>query len=269
MSRCRASRATGHAETVDGTPWGALGEQRLNRVEGSVAAVEELQRNAITRRETGECANTRRVVGALAALLATRRGFSRAVTSFRVETIVCCTGRRWRAGGTSLMDFLDQAQTTLATEGVKFLVSQAGELVKWWRERRSAKDRALAEGVQVAPQVDEKLVEEVDEHQQILTSAVDRPDGISAEQAEELLNRVRELQELLRTALIVETPPAQATGKQTKLRAVLDVDLVQGKVSGISARRARGDVDVSAEVKTGNVSSSGQVHGIEIDEIGG
>ena len=166
------------------------------------------------------------------------------------------------------MDFLEQAQTTLATEGVKFLVSQAGELVKWWRERASAKGRTLAEGVQVAAEVDEKLVQEVDEHQQILSDAVEQPDEIPGEKAEELLNRVRELQDILRKALVIQTSPARASGKQTKLRAVLNVDLVKGTVSGISARRARGDVDLTAEVKAGDVSGTGHVRGIEIDEIG-
>jgi hypothetical protein len=169
------------------------------------------------------------------------------------------------------MDFPDQVQTTLATEGLKFLLTQASDLIKWWRERRSTKDRVLAEGVQVGPQVTEELVEAIDQHHRVLTDALARPDSMSVEQGRELLSRMQDLQALLRRAIIVDEPSAvrPATEKQARLRAVLDLDLVQGRVAGVSARRAQGDLDIAVKVKTGDIGPTGQVHGIDIEEIGG
>ncbi len=174
------------------------------------------------------------------------------------------------------MEFGDQAQGALEVEGIKFLFSQAGALINWWRDRHSRRnparsleeaDRTLSKGVLVRGDADDDLIRQVESCVQVLgqeaatqTQALEKP--------KDSLAHLRELQQLLKRALVADETE-NPEDETAQLRAALDLDLVEGTATGIRAKEIAQSIRMTAWIKAGEVSSTGSITGIDIGKVGG
>jgi hypothetical protein len=173
--------------------------------------------------------------------------------------------------------------TAVLTEGVKFLFAQAGEAIRWWRER---KDDAQAEPVLVpanAP-LHGRLEPAVLDHDAMkrlegkigelraalapyadpLTPAPVDPDNPDLIAVVEGLRR--SLEAVLGQRIRFQGEPGDPSGPV--VMGEVDVDQVFSYVAGVSARSIRGgQVRGTVHVKT--VEAGGRVVGVDADTIGG
>jgi hypothetical protein len=177
------------------------------------------------------------------------------------------------------MDFTGQAESTLATEGVKFLFAEAHHLISWWRERRSRKqdavadedDRRLVDGIEVSDLVDTDLIDDLErnlttaEHGLQLPASAGSPPPAGA--ATPTVAAIARLQELLASALVIDV--SRPNPAAARLQAVLSLDVVAGDATGVRIRRTHGPATITSVIEAKEVQETGSVTGISIDEIGG
>jgi hypothetical protein len=168
---------------------------------------------------------------------------------------------------------------TALAEGIKFLYAQAGETIKWWRERKSAADpvpvveQAPVKTPLIAKPADEAAVARLEEDIRKLRGALAvYADDVAPEPADpgnaDLLATVDALRQALEAALgqdltwAGEERPERGTG----VDAAIDVEQVAGYVAAVRARSIEGG-QVRAHVRAGTVEPGGQVIGVEADQI--
>jgi hypothetical protein len=173
--------------------------------------------------------------------------------------------------------------TAVLTEGVKFLFAQAGEAIKWWRER---KDDAEAEPVPVPANAPldgrlepavidraamERLEGKIGELRAALAPYADaltpapvdpqNPDLIAVVEALR-----RSLEAVLGQRIRFKGEPGDPSGPL--VTGEVDVDQVFSYVAGVSARSIQGgQVRGTVRVKTAEPGS--RVVGVDADTIGG
>lgn len=173
--------------------------------------------------------------------------------------------------------------TAVLTEGVKFLFAQAGEAIKWWRERKddadaepvpvpanaplegrlepAVIDRAAMERLEkeirslraaLAPYVDDVAPEPVDPQNPDLIAVVD---GLR-----------RSLEAVLGQRIRFQGEPGDPSGPL--VTGEVDVERVFSYVAGVRARSIQGgQIRGTVRVKTAEPGS--QVVGVDADTIGG
>lgn len=182
--------------------------------------------------------------------------------------------------------------TAALTEGVKFLYSQAGELLKRWRDRRDAasKDAAAAApatepvavvlpatvfaGQFLAPQIHFEELERLAEPlRQLRRELVDYAEETEAVQPsdEKLLKIVNALRQVLegvyQQRLTFRGEQRPASGPVVEGR--VNVDEVFGVVSGVVAEVIGAGAQVRADVTAGTVAPGADVAGVRARQIGG
>lgn len=178
----------------------------------------------------------------------------------------------------------------LLTEGVKFLYSQAGDILKRWRERREAAGQGKAEsqegaeplGTQFPPIFEGALT-----HPVIHFDAVERAEGelrdlrrALADYAEGIENIDHNDKELLETTdalrRILEVVYRQRITFKGEQRAAsgplvegeVDVDQVTGYAAAVRARAIESG-QISGRLRATRVEAGGSAIGVDLDTIGG
>jgi hypothetical protein len=176
------------------------------------------------------------------------------------------------------------------TEGVKFLYAQAGDLLKWWRDRKSAKrdDEKAESSAEVALRVEAPRAIEGGSFEA-------RPDTAALERLENELRALRgDLLEYvegvdagdrtdpaflgrvdgLRRALevIYQHPLTFAGEVRAKSGPSVDVDIdadsVAGYITGVRAKHIAGG-SVTSKMRFGRAESGANITGVDVDVIGG
>jgi hypothetical protein len=178
--------------------------------------------------------------------------------------------------------------TVALTEGIKFLYTQTGEVLKRWRERRDAAESGDASPDDAAPvdielpDVFEGQLSEPKIHFDVVTrldkdlretrnNLTDYAQDIQKVDSnnEDLLAKTDALRTLLEAVLQERItfkgeirPPSGPV-----VRGSIDVDQVAGYAAAVRARRIpSGRTEVEAKAK--RVESGGEFIGVDVDEIG-
>lgn len=165
---------------------------------------------------------------------------------------------------------------TVITEGIKFLYSQAGELLKRWREHaggnKESKPKALTPpaGITVdradpmtAP-LDATMLESLTTLQSMLGTI--RSSDLDNEEVRATVANIRDLLEVaLKTRITFagEAPRPELSGKDVKVT----VQRVTGRVAGLRAslQKLAGKVSVGdVIVQAGDVEQGGEVVGLDL-----
>ena len=174
------------------------------------------------------------------------------------------------------------------TEGVKFLYAQAGELLKWWRERKAGKRdddaaKPAAEEVRVeAPSVIEGGAFEARPN----VEALGRLEGELRALRGDLLEYVEGVDagdrtnpaflgrvDALRRALeVIYRHPLTFTGEERadsgpSVDVSIDAASVAGYITGVRARELAGG-SVSSKMRFGRVESGADITGVDLDVMG-
>lgn len=176
------------------------------------------------------------------------------------------------------------------TEGVKFFYAQAGDLLKWWRDRRDSREKgqqagASPEEVQVVPppviaggsftakvntvaverleQEMRGLREDLSEYAEGGTETIDASDPA-------LLGRIDALRRILELAY---QRPLTFAGEDRResgpaLNAEIDIDSVAGYVAGVRASNISAGT-VNARIRVGEAKSGSRVIGVHAGRVGG
>jgi hypothetical protein len=172
---------------------------------------------------------------------------------------------------------------TALSEGIKFLYAQAGEAIKWWRERRDkdasgdeplpAPPDAPLEGPLTAATINraaiERLEGEIRELRNALAPYADTvaPEAVSPDDRE-LLEVVDGLRQALEAVTGQEiTFKGEPRAPATVIEGEADVDRVAGYVAAVRARRVVGG-HIRGGARAGTVERGGQVVSVDIDELG-
>jgi hypothetical protein len=165
---------------------------------------------------------------------------------------------------------------TVLAEGVKFFYTQAGELLKLWRERKSGNRGAKLQspppppGITVgradpiAAALDEAMVTSLTTLQEMLATI--RAGDLNQQEAREVIANVRDLLEVaLKTRITFagEAPRPQLNVNDVRVTA----QRVIGNVSGLRAnlQKLTGKVGVgNVIVQTGDVEEGGDVVGLDL-----
>jgi hypothetical protein len=175
--------------------------------------------------------------------------------------------------------------TAVLMEGIKFLYAQAGEAIKWWRERHDRPDAvaetlplvpdAPLEGTLEPPRVDPAVMERLEEEIRGLRSALaPYADPIAAEPVDpanqDLVAVVEGLRDALEAVLGQRiTFRGESRGPSGPLAVgEVDVDTVAGYAAGVRARSIEGGV-VRGTVRAKTVEKGGKAVGVDADRIGG
>jgi hypothetical protein len=178
--------------------------------------------------------------------------------------------------------------TVALTEGVKFLYSQASEVLKHWMERKdAAKEVAVQpaptesvkiklppifQGQLIEPQIHFDMVERVSKQLLELRGDLSNyAEGFIVVNTtdENLLQRIDVLRQLLEavyqqrlTFKGEQRPPSgpMVTGQ-------IDVEEVAGYAAGVRAREIKSG-EVKGHLKAERVESGGQAFGVEVDKVG-
>jgi hypothetical protein len=163
-------------------------------------------------------------------------------------------------------------------EGIKFLYTQTGELLKAWREKRARQDEAA---LKVAPaserldaplqpaEVDQSLVaehaDELSELRRMLVQYADEGKQPNPKD-QELLARVdalrRVLELLLGQRITFRGEGRERTG--TRIQSTVEAGTIRGYVAAVRASGLIGDVDVNATLKTGDIEQTGVAVGVDL-----
>ena len=172
---------------------------------------------------------------------------------------------------------------TALTEGVKFLYSQAGEAIKWWRERRDDPDPAPLSVPADAPleghlepaTVDRdamgRLENEIRDLRAALGAYVDDVAPEPVDPADQDLIAVvdglrRALEAVLGQRIRLKGEPGDPSARLR--RGKLDVDSVAGYVAGVRARSIEGG-HVRGTLRVKTVDAGGKAIAVDVDSIGG
>jgi hypothetical protein len=170
------------------------------------------------------------------------------------------------------------------TEGIKFLYGQAGELIKWWRERKSKTNPPPSEPITVAlpkdtfegslqpvtirPEAVERLEDSVMDLRRSLNEYAEGLAEIDPDDP-----KLLELVDGLRLALEAaygqrltfrgeQRPPSGTT-----VTGEAFVKEVEGRIAGVRARAISG-ADVHGKAVADRAHHGGEVYGVEADTIG-
>ena len=175
------------------------------------------------------------------------------------------------------------------TEGIKFLYSQAGEVLKRWKERKDKTAETTSQPTQTvpaelklppvferqlsAPQIHFEAVERLAEQlRELRKDLSDYADGIETVDVtdENLLRRIDELRQILEG---VYQQRFTFKGEQRPqsgpiVKGELDVNKIAGYAAAVRAGVIT-DGEVSGKVKAQYVESTGEIVGVDVDKIGG
>ncbi len=170
-----------------------------------------------------------------------------------------------------------------ATEGIKFLFTQAGEVLKRWRERRKGNQEAaeapiLVQGAEVLegalepPTVNFEAVERLHTDIQELgsmlakyASGFDEPDPDDTELFAAADGLRRALEAIYGQRITFKGETRESSGPTVIGRA--DVETVAGDVAAVRARLVKsGRLEGTATAK--RVEPGGKLTGVEIDSLG-
>ena len=176
------------------------------------------------------------------------------------------------------------------TEGIKFLYSQAGEILKRWRDRQDVAEKEGAAQPETTEPIDIKLPPEAFQGQlsepQIHFDALKRVEGDLREvrksiseyaegiekvdnQDMKLLTRVDALRQMLE-AVLQERITFQGENRPPSgpvVRGSIDADEVAGYAAAVRAGRITGG-RTEAEAKAKRVEKGGEFIGVDVDTIG-
>jgi hypothetical protein len=172
------------------------------------------------------------------------------------------------------------------TEGIKFLYDQAGELLKWRREKRKAAEGAqtalspqptlmprpeIFEPAPAQPSVDEGTLERFAEP---MGELCDGLSGIVAGRTEVDTNDtalLRRVDALRKTLEVVTGQPLTFRGEPRPegpvIRGRVNADKVLGEVAGVAAGTITAGTTVG-EVTAKKVDEKGSAIGVKVDRIG-
>jgi hypothetical protein len=179
--------------------------------------------------------------------------------------------------------------TVALTEGIKFLYTQAGEVLKQWRERRDAAQTGTAEpdnsgsmdielsdafeGQLSEPKIHFDVLQRLEEDlREARKSLSDYADGIEKvdNSDEDLLAKIDALRRLLEAVLQerITFKGEQRPPSGPVVEGHIDVDEVAGHAAAVRARRITGGHIVGGGTAK-RVEPGGRFIGIEADEIRG
>jgi hypothetical protein len=170
------------------------------------------------------------------------------------------------------------------TEGIKFLYQQAGEALKWWRERKDAGKSATIEPVEVElpsnafdgqlekPQLNLEAVQKLEPELRELRAAVaDYADGIDKvdPRNEQLLQTADALRSAMEAVygqrITFHGEPRAPSGPSAVGEA--NVDEVLGYVAGLRASKIIGG-SATGRVTAKRVERGGQAVGLDVGTLG-
>jgi hypothetical protein len=173
-----------------------------------------------------------------------------------------------------------------ATEGIKFLYSQAAEVMKRWRDRKAGKEAeasapvpvpeaeaaAVLEGTLHAPEVDFKALERLHDDIRLLAGALgnyanglDEPDPSDRDLAAAADGLRRALEAVYGQRITFKGEQREPSGVTVIGRA--EADEVAGDLVGVRARLVRSG-RIEGTAKAGTIEESGQGVGVEADAVG-
>jgi hypothetical protein len=178
--------------------------------------------------------------------------------------------------------------TVALTEGVKFLYTQAGELIKWWRTRKQGKQEESAPQhesakVEVTPpasimgghftaEVDVAALGRLEGDLRALRASlgefahdVDQIDPQDGEVFQHIDALRQSLEIIYGTRLTFEGEQRDST--QPIIRSAVEVERVAGYVAGVRARNIRAG-QINSKMKIGDVTEGGEVVSVDITDIG-
>jgi len=172
--------------------------------------------------------------------------------------------------------------TTVLTEGVKWLFTQAGDALRRWRERREAKTAEppppadpgspeIFEGelgpLTMDTNVVERLAADIKDLRRVLMDYAEgveevRPDDHELLQTADGLRRVLEAVYRQRITFRGEDRPPSGP----IVEGTVDVEEVQGHVAAVKARLISSG-RITGTAKAARVEKGGELYGVEVDEI--
>jgi hypothetical protein len=169
--------------------------------------------------------------------------------------------------------------TTVLVEGVKFLYAQAGEAIKYWRERRDTPvpipADAPIEGELEPAKIDsaamERLEGEIVELRQALDPyAADVAPALVDANNHDLIEVIEGLRRSLEAVLGQRIRFKGEAGEPSGplVEGEVNVDDVLGYVAGVRARSIEGGV-VRGSIRAKTVAPGSQAAGVDVDRIGG
>ena len=179
--------------------------------------------------------------------------------------------------------------TTVLTEGIKFLYSQAGEILKRWRERRDEVQKAATqlaqtepvevqlpssvfEGQLFAPQVHFDKVQQLEEQIRVLRKDLsDYADGIEKVDVrdKDLLQTIDALRQVLEAVYQqrLTFKGEQRLSSGPVVEGQIDVQQVAGYAAAVRAKNVTGG-EVKAVARIGRGEPGSQIIGVDADKIG-
>ena len=177
---------------------------------------------------------------------------------------------------------------TAITEGIKFLYTQAGEVLKRWRERKSGNSEAVTspeaepvtvelppgafEGQLKDPRLDFTVIERLAPELRQLRAAladyaqdVDEVDPSDRAVLETVDGLRRAMEAVYGQTLTFKGEPGPSSG--TMVVAEAKADEVQGYVVGLRARKIIG-ATVVGRMDVGKVAEGGEAVAVDVDTIG-
>ena len=176
---------------------------------------------------------------------------------------------------------------TAITEGIKFLYTQAGEVLKRWRERKSGNSEAASpeaepitvelppgafEGQLKDPRLDFIVIERLAPELRQLRAAladyaqdIDEVDPSNRAMLETVDALRRAMEAVYGQTLTFKGEPGPSSG--TMVVAEAKADEVQGYVAGLRARKIIGATVVS-RMDVGKIAEGGEAVAVDVDTIG-
>jgi hypothetical protein len=185
---------------------------------------------------------------------------------------------------------LATAGSLALTEGVKFFYAQAGELLKWWRDRHAAGDKGkqvagppkevqvvpppvIAGGsfaANVNPVALERLEQELRELRKDLSEYAEGGTEIIDTSDSAVLGRIDALRRVLEAAY--QRPLTFAGEKRREsapaINAEIDIDSIASYVAGVRATDIT-EGTVSAKIKAREAKAGSKVIGVHVGRVGG
>jgi hypothetical protein len=170
-----------------------------------------------------------------------------------------------------------------ATEGIKFLYGQAGEVLKRWRDRKAGRTEAadaplpapdpdLLEGDLRSPIINYQMVDQL--HDEIrglggvlakYASGFDEPNPNDAELSAAFDGLRRALEVVYGQRITFKGESREASGAAVVGR--VEVESAAGDIAAVRARLVRSG-RIEGTVRANKVEEGGKVTGVEIDQLG-
>jgi hypothetical protein len=187
------------------------------------------------------------------------------------------------------LEILSSLGTAALTEGIKFLYSQASEILKRWRQKKDAEEKSTSqlnqseplqielpstvfEGQLSNPRIHFDAVQELESELRALRGdLLDYAEGlemvgITDENLLQTIDLLRDiLEKVYKQHLTFKGEDRPSSGLLVESK--VDVQQIAGHVAAVRARKAKSGT-IKADGKAGTVELGGELIGVDIDEIG-